>query len=80
MHVKVDGHNMGECNPDGSNYDCIYFECPGLHRTFKATKDEVEIEEVQNDFDQAAEDSDSSYENESAEEDEDDEFIDDFND
>ena len=51
-----------------------------LKKADKFRADEVEIEEVENDFDQAAEESDSSYEDESDSDESDDEFVDDFED
>ena len=26
-HVLVDGEDLGECNPDGGDYDCTFFDC-----------------------------------------------------
>ena len=27
--VIIDGKSIGSCNPDGGDYDCTYFKCPG---------------------------------------------------
>merc|ERR1712224_463342 len=26
--ILVDGTSLGECNPDGGDYDCTFFNCP----------------------------------------------------
>jgi hypothetical protein len=29
--IKVNGVEVGECNPDGDDYDCTFFSCPISH-------------------------------------------------
>ena len=26
--ITLDGRSIGECNPDGGDYDCTFFNCP----------------------------------------------------
>ena len=42
--------DLGECHPDGGDYDCTFFRCQSLATTFKPSKStmRIEIELVEN--------------------------------
>jgi len=42
-HIKINGVHVGECNPDGGDYDCTFYDCQ-IEHSFYATSNELEIE------------------------------------
>lgn len=41
--IKVNGVELGECNPDGGDYDCTYFDCQKTH-TFSTTSTQLTVQ------------------------------------
>jgi len=41
--IKIGGVELGECNPDGGDYDCTFYDCGKTH-SFTATSSELEVE------------------------------------
>ena len=43
--VLVDGEDLGECNPDGSDYDCTFYDCSSqqLSKTIISTTGKVDV-------------------------------------
>jgi len=43
-NVLVDGKSLGECHPDGGDYDCTFFECPIPNTTVTSATGTVNLE------------------------------------
>lgn len=41
--VIVDGHSLGECHPDGGDYDCTFFQCPFTETVITASSSTIDV-------------------------------------
>jgi hypothetical protein len=43
LDVVIDGVSLGECHPDGSDYDCTFFECPFAEKVITASSSTITV-------------------------------------